>query len=542
MSPARGGDGEPVRLALVLGGGASLGAYVGGVVAEVLEALVAQERGGVELGVIAGSSAGAVTAALAARAMTVNPEVIPFLRKLWVDALDFEVFLDPDRPNPAGLLSDAALRELSEALIAADPASDDLRPAGVADTLRVGLTLSNLSGVPHPVRYRFANAPDRLEALLVHRDAIAFELTPPVGAGEPLWERMRRAALASAAFPFAFPPVELERDADDYPAARFPNASASHRMWFADGGLFANEPIGLARNLVRRGTDDRSAEWRYVLVDPDLGETRALDRPRSPSDVAGALTRAVLGQAAASDWVEASDTNRRLEVFEAIVERLPEIADGLCDPDALKLGHVVTRLAERVAEEACESDDEDAVLEHLDRELARIESDPRFRAVLDQVGTRASRTRLAKLIYALEAAGDLRDKRVLPLYLVAPRADEPLAGSFMGGFGGFLEAEWRAHDFESGRRDAARLLAGHFGDVLDYRGDPDAFEPRLRSTPSYATASVSARARVDRFVDRETGRILDSVRPGPLFRLFGWAWKPAVRKWVQRWVRQSLER
>lgn len=539
-----GRDSRPVRLALVLAGGASLGSYVAGVLTEILGAVIDGRGRDATVQVIAGSSSGAVNAALAARALTVNPELLPFLRRLWVEALDARALLHPERPNRAGLLDDRGLHELSKALITADRASDDRVAPGVADTLHLGMALSNLGGVPHRYRYPFRNAPERSCGVRVHRDAISFHLRPPVDASDPVWERIRTSALASAAFPFAFPPVRLSRPDSDYPQACFSEAVSGERdMWFADGGLFANEPIGLAKRLVESAPDYRSAEWRYVLVDPDLSEREArLAPPASLDDVAGALTHAVLGQAAAQDWVEATETNLRVELFEALVARLPEIADGLCDPDALELGLHIGQLAEEVAEWRSQRSGggEDSALALLDATVARIESDPRFEPVLARVSTRAARTRLAKLIFVLEAAGDLRDKQVLPLYLVAPRADEPLAGSFLGNFGGFLDPEWRAHDFAAGRRDGARLLARHFSDVLDVRGDPEALAPELGERPSLATAPRQARERLDEYVDRETARLLDSMRPGPVAAALGWLWKPAIRRWVRRRARELL--
>lgn len=538
MSGAR-----PVRLALVLSGGASLGAYVAGVLDELLDAVMADGGERVVVQVLAGTSSGAVNAALAARALTVNPELRPYLRRLWVEALDARWLLDPERPHRAGLLDDRAVEELGRALITADPASDDRVAPGVPDRLQLGMALSNLTGVPRRARYRFRNAPDRACGVRVHRDAIAFDLRPPVAAGDPVWERVRLAAQASAAFPFAFPPVRIARSTRDYPEACFADADEMRDMWFADGGLFANEPIGLAKRLVERIPDHRDAEWRYVLVDPDLSEYDA-DRPPPASldGVAGALTRSVLGQAAAQDWLEATETNARVEVFEAIVGRLPEIADGLCDPDALELGRHIGRLAEEVAEwlSARAGDGEDEALDLLDAAVARIETDPRFEPVLARVSTRAARTRLAKLIFVLESAANLRDKQVLPLYLVAPRRDEPLAGAFLGNFGGFLDPAWRAHDFDAGRRDGARFLARHLSDLVEVRGDPESRAPADPGRPSLATAPEAARARLDAYVDRETARLLDSMKPGAIAGALGWLWKPAVRRWVRRRAREVL--
>lgn len=543
-----------MRLALILGGGVSLGTYVAGAVTEILLALERSPDEPPTVDVIAGSSAGALTAALAARAVAVNPGVVPWMEKLWVDGADADVLLNPGRGDRSALLDGAVLDELSRALVTANAASDDRPSAAMGRTLRVGIALSGLDGVRYDLPYGFLNVPDRSYGTRIYRDWIELDIPGGVAPDDPVWERMRAAAVASASFPLAFPPRPLRRERREYPGGRLPGDPADDTVtrWYTDGGLFDNEPLGLAKRLVERFPDHRSADWRYVLVDPYMrsepGGGDALPAaPSSPARTADRLARAVLGQGAALDWIRANKINARLEILQALVERLPELGDRLCDPEAVAVGRRIGELAERVAEMKVAvrrggptAPAADPVVAYLDENVARIEDDPRFAPVLEGVETRAARTRLAKLIFVLEAAGGLRDKEPMPLYLVAPPEAGDLSGDFMANFGGFFHRQWRENDFRAGRRDARRLLEGHLGDAIRYRPDPDpAYDVRPLES-GFEAIPTAGRRTLEAFVDREAARTLDDLDPGFPASLLGWLWKPAVRRWAKRRILEAL--
>ncbi len=111
------------NIALILGGGASLGAYTGGAVTELLRAFEGNRHGSnVRVGVITGSSSGALTAALAARALIVNPSLLPWIERAWIDGMDASILLNPRPTKRSSILDAAALEEISRALITAEPA------------------------------------------------------------------------------------------------------------------------------------------------------------------------------------------------------------------------------------------------------------------------------------------------------------------------------------------------------------------------------------------------------------------------------------
>lgn len=544
------------RIALVLSGGVSLGSYVAGAVTEILTALERNRRAPCTVDVIAGASAGSVVGAMAARSLAVNPSLLPWMEKVWVDAVDARVLLNSARANRAGLLDISVFEELSAALITSAPAADDRRAAAAGSPLRVGIALSNLQGIRYRMRYGFLNAPGRFYGTRVYRDWVELEVGAHAGPKDPVWERMRRAAVASASFPFAFPPQPLVRDVRDFPGAYWPDsqndAPGQRTMWYADGGLFQNEPVGLAKRLVERWPDHRSEEWSYILVDPYM-ETEPDDvernfrPPRTPIDAADCLARAVLGQGAALDWIRANKTNARLEILVELARHLPELGDRLCDPQELAVGHTVGQLAELVAEmkvavrhKAENAGRGDPVLEFLDENIRRLEADPRFAPTLARVEPRAARTRLAKLIFILESLGGLRDKQFMPLYLIAPPAVGSLSGDFMGNFGGFFSREWRANDFRAGRRDARNLLESQLSHLVAYEPDPpEAYEVH-EMEGSFEAMPPDGRRGLEDYIRQESDRVLEELDAGFPANLFGWAWRPLVRRWAGRRIMDAL--
>jgi len=489
------------RIALVLGGGASLGSYIGGAVTEIIRAVETnRQRETVVIDVITGASAGALNAALAARCLTVNRHLLPWIERAWVDGADASVLLNPARPEREGWLDISVLDELTRTLVDSDAASDDEASKAAGKSVRLGFTLANLYGVPYDHRYRFLNEPERSFGSRVHTDNIRFDLTTKSRAGDPVWGEVADAAVASASFPFAFPPRRIGRRKADYPGARLrvgPDGKVD--MWYLDGGLFDNAPLGLARDLVE--------------LEP-------------------------VGQGAARDWMVANRINSRLEILQALVKRLPELAPELTDPQALALGRYIGELAEHVAEIQVAADGgdvegaDDPVVDYLDSQVERIEIDPAYSGTLSRIDSRAGRARLAKLIFVLEAAGGLQDKDVLPLYLVAPETSESLSGDFLGHFGGFFNREWRANDFRAGRRDARRVIEETLSDVISY--DPgDKADYRVEKIdPGFDSIPAAGRARLKDLVDAEADRVLSELRPGPIAAAFGWAWKPVVRRWA----------
>jgi hypothetical protein len=271
-------------------------------------------------------------------------------------------------------------------------------------------------------------------------------------------------------------------------------------MWYVDGGVFDNEPIGLSKDLVEENPDHQGLDYRYLLIDPYLdGAADGVNHdlypgPRILTGVLGALAGAVIGQSNAKDWIRANKVNWRLaEHLEFITARLRPLMDAaLAGPaeDLAALGAGIEAQARGIAafkrgvnRPVPPADHE--VDAYLEANLTRIGADPRYAEALEGLSGGA-RAAIVATIFIIESAAGLRDKEPMDLYLIAPEGaeEDPLAGDFLHNFGGFFREEWREHDFLCGRRDARKVLTEELrdretGDALfDYpREDGVEYEP-----------------------------------------------------------------
>lgn len=228
-----------LRIALVLPGGISFGAYEAGVASSLLQ-VVRESRGTVVVDAIVGASCGAVTGYLLALALR-HENAARWIEDFWVERASLAWMLPwtpwmPPQERPWAPLSTASLEAWVTTIL------DEARgPAVQDDQVWFVTSLANLHGVdvrvPVGIAPRFGvdEAPIRS-----FRDARAFRLADD----REVWQQALRATLASSAHPCGFASVALpdgRRDRDDDP---LPPA------WFTDGGTVDNEPVGLAIDAV----------------------------------------------------------------------------------------------------------------------------------------------------------------------------------------------------------------------------------------------------------------------------------------------------
>jgi predicted acylesterase/phospholipase RssA len=324
------------RIGLAMAGAASAGAYTAGALDFLLEALdgwyEAKARGAVvprhevRIEVASGASAGALCAALlsaaapyefpharldAQRRPGAGASRNPFYRA-WVEDIDIHALLgsgDLEQGVPQALLDSSPLdRILHRSLDCSGPPK--ARPY-IGRPFVNRYTVGNLRGVPYDLGFKGLKPAS--DTVYAHDDALGFMVgsgtapSYPGAAGHlrvsehasstaPDWLRLGEAALASGAFPLFLRPRRVERAAGDYDARRFCNpdereaglrhrrvkpawpggaAPASYGFTAVDGGLFDNEPLDLAREVIAAGgghaAHGGSADSAVLLIAPFVG-------------------------------------------------------------------------------------------------------------------------------------------------------------------------------------------------------------------------------------------------------------------------------
>ena len=281
------------RVALVLSGGVSAGAYIAGALDEILRAFAASDT--YEIDVIVGASAGATNAAAIAQGLLYR-DGETMLHDMWVKEVDIVELLAPDikKGDPFSILSAGQIRKMGRDMIDWPADKPATRAAFCADDLTVAMTIANSTPLPYASRVRqpSANAPETFVQDR-HAEQESYRLGAGVGPRDPIWERISMVAQASAALPLIFPMVQLTRQADGPGQYILPPSFKGERtFWYYDGGTYNNLPIDLAWHFVKQKAEREDAdplEHRKILVvNPWRNDTTPpADDPAYP----GALTQ-----------------------------------------------------------------------------------------------------------------------------------------------------------------------------------------------------------------------------------------------------------
>ncbi len=563
----RGSRGEPppprcFDIGLALAGAVSAGAYTAGVMDFLIQALEAwesakaaeRERHGddfrrwevpphdVRLRVMCGASAGAITAAIAAVALVEDfapvTEVPPsgaarankFYRS-WVEEADIGPML-----ALADLKGGRAVTSLLNAA-ALDPiarAATDFDWRGrwrpyVADRLDLFLTVTNLRGVPYGIELHGVTPAEH--QMSAHADHMAFTLMRP-GASQARddrfsrgvalrpdrptdsgWEKLAQAALASSAFPVGLAPRALSRPAGDY----------NRRPWIIprdrpEKGLCADEtPIRPGWSL---GDDN---PYGFLTVDGGAINNEPLE-----------LARRVLAGRRGRNPRGASEADSAVIMIDPFPNAVP------FDPDYQAKADVVSVLKATAS---------------------TLLAQARFKADELKLAQRRdvfSRFVIAPIRYREQDGG------------TTPEAFA-LASGGLGGFGGFLNVGFRAHDFQLGRRNCQRFLRKHFilaADNPRFADWPDALKKKkeylvrrsagdflpiiplvgdaAKTVPQPAWPHLPADEveRLRTLVRGRTkavgGRLIDQYGGGWVGRLGWWAFRRRVVRKIMDWVESDL--
>lgn len=413
------------KLAIAISGAVSLGSFEAGVMYEVLEAIAKynnpvdpknkpDEANRIEIDVITGASAGGMTAGILAqkllcdgtslRGAYTNP-----LYESWVQEVDIGKLLDKPREEyKFSLLSSRVVESIGKKYIEDRPLIKESHPS-VASEIHVGIAMSNLNGWDYIVRPRnvqgdgkftYTRYKDRFvcrlskdnqmiklsEVSLLHKKDFIDEwvkINPPTDwdqlpvdvQKEKHWDRLRKCSLSSGAFPFAFEAMEIDRCPGE---GEFAGRTADKPYVYTDGGVFENEPLGLAKKLAEwldekarpTGNDANTANENskhdesnrvYLYVAPgnkhstaniNFGRTEQVDLWSTLKS----LISAFFHQARFQDWI-IKDLDSKSPIFQITVEDKKLIGEllfafaGFLD---IRFRHFDYNIGRRSAREALE--------------------------------------------------------------------------------------------------------------------------------------------------------------------------------------------
>jgi hypothetical protein len=353
------------KLAIVISGAVSLGSYEAGVMYELLEAIAlhneslkadhpeSKEQDRVIIDVITGASAGAMTAAILSQQLYYGGDRLrdPYNNPLfnaWVKKVNIDGLLMVERKNHKySLLSSAVVDDIGAEYIPDDPGDTlNCHPAA-ADSLRIGLAMANLNGFSQEIAgeresFAYSSYKDQFVCLLrcvlpqdgqsassgeeVETTIQLSELEPRRTGRQVVWRPMlgtcswpilRLMAMSSGAFPFAFrarrivrtggSPASLMRTRDSSRKATAGDQLYGGNYLYTDGGVFENEPVGMAASLAKE-IDEKvgSTQRNYLFVAPGKRTIDAdpfFNREDNLLAMAIGLASAVFGQSRFQQWV-----------------------------------------------------------------------------------------------------------------------------------------------------------------------------------------------------------------------------------------------
>ena len=349
----------PRKLAIVISGAVSLGSYEAGVMYELLEAIALHNESvgsdhpdRVEIDVITGASAGAMTAAILSQQLYFggtrlrhpyegNPLFDAWVKNVSIDEL-LKVHPDEHRYS---LLSSAVIDDIGSQSIPDEPGlALDPHPAA-AKSLQVGFAMSNLNGYKQEIpgsgsneSFAYSRYKDQFVCRLQHGQAIQLtEMEPQMRGRKVVWKPMhntcswgilREMALSSGAFPFAFRARRIVRSGGSKQSMMATRDSSikstsgdklyGGNYLYTDGGVFENEPVGMAANLTEvLDAGHADADRSYLFVAPGKRTIDADPFFNKEDDLiamATGLVSAIFGQSRFQQWVTEGLTGKLLTV------------------------------------------------------------------------------------------------------------------------------------------------------------------------------------------------------------------------------------
>ena len=459
----------PKRLAITVSGAVSLGTYEAGVLYEVLYAIGQHNQNPQTTGdekiyidVLTGASAGGMSVAVAAQKLLYDADSLndPYsnpLYQAWVQDIDIAglLALGKDEPCDCSIFSSDLISKLANQFICGRyetgslPAPKTHAAISPERTLKLGLALSNLNGID----YGRSTLADGEFIYSRFQDEFGRTLSL-VDDDEATWRSIAEAAVACGAFPIAFRPRDIQRTRAEFNDRDIVAENLGPdplKFTYTDGGVFQNEPLGLAKNFVDEidrhlGADSRA----YLFVSPDPKLSRA-DRKFSAAQgsywtILGKLARAILYESRFQDWIRAEQVNEQVDLFNQRAQQLYALFEnGTLNANAL------APVSSVLLKQFFPADS--------DLQAARTQLRQQFAAEYTDLerSNHESADAWMDAILLLEMASGLHGKDEMYIYTVTASAQE-LAGAQLMAFLGFFDQTFRQHDYDIGRTKAREFL------------------------------------------------------------------------------------
>lgn len=456
------------RLAVAISGAVSLGCFEAGALFESIKAIAEHnqnckdESEQIEIDALVGASAGGMTAAIAAQKLLFEDYNLTdtqnnALYRPWVEVVDILDLLDSDKSEDKllSLLSSNAIERISKEFLtkrySAKRVEGRSAHAAAARNVRLGLALSNINGIDYSVQVY----PNQAFTYTRFQDYLSWSLGSEQDSLDT-WEVIRNAAVSCGAFPFAFRVKELDMQQDLYlrrGAKGFPQTEGKYA--FTDGGLFQNEPLGLAKSLVDDIDQHLHQDSRYYLyIAPGEKTTQMNPSPLRASQakflpLAVELAKIVFYQARFHDWITAEEVNSKIALLDeradGLLEAMRTKESGLNPADMLKVSQPLLQiLFERNDEKIQKQKQRLKAVYSKELESIRTESEQFLDAWLEAV-------------LVLESAGDLTRKDKMKIYGITAHESDLACAKLMA-FQGFFDRSLREHDYQIGRRNARWVI------------------------------------------------------------------------------------
>lgn len=559
------------RIALIMGGGVSLGSFSGGALAQIVHLLREVKRGPAKIDVMSGASAGSMTLAVVAHHLFMgasDDEIEEALYSAWVDRIDLEHLIPKNFSShkTPSLFSDDIIRKIANDTIKTEEWSDNQANSLFSEGMKVSFSLTNLNGIPVRSEGQIIRQPvsgsgpatgkksvfaDAVQTTF-HHDVIRFELRrksdPKSNSNGSLrllqpwntdesksdWQVFREAAIASGAFPGAFPPSRLLRKKQEY-GKWWPSELDTDQFTFdyLDGGITRNEPLREAIHMASEQDAGKDVERVFILVDPNVsGTNEVYPLPynqqfslKTQHDSNGRLTSmmpvstdylgglgGVLGrflgvlasQATFRDWLKAGHYNSQIEWK----DNLMDILDGLNPAPGSDAATNIDKLLNEIYRDKVVRSTPGEISEAEIKKITdRIDRDIRQHSETNNVDDFN-----AKLKLLVSLVANLQGKRKLNMVAITPASIEGggehrMAGNFLKSFGGFFEKKYRTYDYKVGKHLAAHVLNAPIGNEkgkakrLLNEGiiEPEAPEP-IVPDPSYRNLDGQKRNMMEQFL------------------------------------------